>query len=46
MNIQKYLLILVGLFCCYTPEAYASVGSLNLTASLTGITALVIFVVA
>lgn len=46
MNIQKYLLILVGLFCCYTPDAYASVGSLNLTASLTGITALVIFVVA
>ncbi len=46
MNKQKYLFTLFIVLCCFVPSSYASVGSINLTASLTGFIALAIFVAA
>ncbi|MGI5309187.1 sodium:proton antiporter NhaD [Rheinheimera sp. WS51] len=46
MNTHKIFFALLVFMCCFSPAANAAVGSMDLTASLTGIVALVIFVVA
>jgi NhaD family Na+/H+ antiporter len=46
MSKQNYLLTFFTIVCCFLTPAYAAGGSIDLTASLTGIIALAIFVIA